>query len=97
MTGHCRGIDLIVRRGKTGKCYNIGGRNQWANIDPVRTLCGIMNDVRPRTTPHADLISFVDGRLGQDWRYAIDIRKIKTQLAWKPEESNDTGFRNTVD
>ena len=97
VTDHCRGIDLVVRRGRIGECYNVGGSNERANLDLVRTLCTLMDEMRPRGRPHAELISFVDDRPGHDWRYAIDITKINKELGWKPEERSDTGFRRTVE
>jgi dTDP-glucose 4,6-dehydratase len=97
VTDHCRGIDTVIRRGTPGECYNIGGRSEWANIDLVNLICGIMDEVRPRSTPHADLISFVTDRPGHDWRYAIDIGKINAELQWEPQETAETGFRKTVE
>ena len=97
VTDHCRGIDLVLRRGRIGECYNVGGSNERANLDLVRALCTLMDEIHPRDRPHAELISFVDDRPGHDWRYAIDITKISTELGWKPEESSDTGFRRTVE
>ena len=97
VTDHCRGIDLVLRRGQIGECYNIGGRNEWVNLDLVHALCALMDEVHPRGQPHADLISFVEDRPGHDWRYAIDITKIKAELGWEPQEQADTGLRKTVE
>ena len=93
---HCRAIDIVVRRGRIGQCYNVGGCSEWANIELVRALCTIMDDVTRQPAPHAELISFVEDRAGHDWRYAIDITKIKTELGWEPEEDSMSGLRKTV-
>jgi dTDP-glucose 4,6-dehydratase len=96
VTDHCRGIDLILRRGRVGESYNIGGCNEWANVDLARKICEVMDEVRPEDAPHADLITFVKDRPGHDWRYAIDISKIQKELAWEPQETFETGIRKTV-
>ena len=97
VTDHCRGIDVVLRRGRIGECYNVGGCNERANLDLVRALCALMDEIHPRERPHAELISFVDDRPGHDWRYAIDITKISTELGWKPEENSQSGLRKTVE
>jgi dTDP-glucose 4,6-dehydratase len=94
---HCRGIDEVVRKGTVGHCYNIGGCSEWANIDVVTKICEIMDELRPNGAPHAELISFVEDRPGHDWRYAMDITKIKEELGWAPQETFDTGVRRTVE
>jgi len=93
---HCAGIDAVVRNGRLGETYNIGGINEWANIDIVRLICGLMDEQHPAGTPHADLISFVADRPGHDWRYAIDARKVCAELDWKPVETFETGIRKSV-
>ena len=93
---HCRGIDTVVRRGTTGECYNIGGCNEWTNLDLVHQVCEILDELHPDGAPHADLIQFVEDRLGHDWRYAIEIRKIKTELGWEPQETFSSGMQKTV-
>jgi dTDP-glucose 4,6-dehydratase len=80
-----------------GECYNIGGCNQWANIDLARKICQIMDEMYPNLAPHADLITFVADRPGHDWRYAIDTSKLRNQLGWKPQESFETGLRKTIE
>lgn len=94
---HCRGIDVVLRRGKTGECYNIGGNNEWANLDLVRRVCAIMDDVEPANAPHDRLIRFVEDRKGHDWRYAVDTTKIARDLGWEPEEAFDDGLRKTIE
>lgn len=96
VTDHCQAIDLVVRRGQIGQCYNAGGQSEWANIELVRAVCALMDEVKPQRGPHAELISFVEDRAGHDWRYAIDITKIKTELGWEPEEDSQSGLRKTV-
>ena len=94
---HCRGIEAVIRRGKAGEVYNIGGGFEEANIDIARTICNLMDEFAPDHSPHNDLISFVSDRPGHDWRYAIDANKIDKELEWKPEESFESGIRKTVE
>lgn len=93
---HCRGIDAVLRRGEPGAVYNIGGDNEWANLDIVRLLCGIFDEQRPDGAPHARLVTFVKDRPGHDFRYAIDAAKMKRELDWAPVETFETGIRKTV-
>jgi len=93
---HCRALRLVVERGVPGETYNIGGGNEWRNIDLVRTICGIMDQVQPAGQPHEKLITFVADRPGHDFRYAIDSAKIQRELGWCPQEKADSGFRKTV-
>ncbi len=96
---HCSGIDAVIRKGLLGETYNIGGINEWANIDIVKCICGLLDEIRPLTpsTSHTDLISFVTDRLGHDWRYAIDASKMGDELGWSPSETFETGIRKTVE
>lgn len=94
---HCRGIDVVLRQGKTGECYNIGGNNEWANLDLVHRVCAIMDEVSPKNAPHDRLIKFVEDRKGHDWRYAVDISKITRELGWEPEVPFDDGLRQTIE
>lgn len=94
---HCRGIDEVIRKGRLGETYNVGGNCEMSNLDVVRAVCGVLDEVRPRSSPHFDLVEFVTDRPGHDWRYAIDISKIETELGWEPEESFESGIRKTVD
>ena len=93
---HCSGIDAVVRRGVLGETYNIGGINEWANIDICRTICDLMDKQNPDAAPHRKLISFVTDRPGHDWRYAINAEKIAKQIGWKPQETFETGIAKTV-
>jgi dTDP-glucose 4,6-dehydratase len=93
---HCRGIDVALRRGRQGETYNIGGNNEWSNIEITRLVCRLMNESYPQGAPHERLISFVKDRPGHDWRYAIDTSRIQAELGWRPEETFETGIRKTI-
>lgn len=94
---HCTGIDAVVRKGELGEVYNIGGINEWANIDICRLICQIMDEYFPDHAPHDQLISFIQDRPGHDWRYAIDASKANAELNWYPDETFETGIRKTVE
>ncbi len=96
---HCKAIDLIYHRGRTGETYNIGGRNERNNITIVRTICGILDQRRPRSDgkSYTEQITFVTDRAGHDFRYAIDATKLETELGWRAEETFDTGIVKTVE
>lgn len=94
---HCRALWRVACRGRPGECYNIGGLNEWANVDIARTICRLMDARRPDGAPHENLIGFVTDRPGHDWRYAIDNARIATELDWTPEETFETGIEKTVD
>ena len=93
---HCRAIRRVLDEGRPGETYNIGGQNEMRNIDVVRMICSILDNLIPNPRPHADLISFVKDRPGHDRRYAIDARKIEQELGWKPAETFATGIAKTV-
>ncbi len=93
---HARALDLIVSRGRIGEKYNVGGRNERRNIDVVRTICAILDRLRPADRPHAELIEFVADRPGHDLRYAIDATKLEQELGWKALETFETGIEKTV-
>jgi dTDP-glucose 4,6-dehydratase len=95
---HCSAIRRVLAAGRPGETYNIGGWNEHANIDVVRTLCGILDEERPRTDgrSYAEQIEFVKDRPGHDRRYAIDARKLEHELGWRPAETFATGIRKTV-
>ncbi|MEM7263517.1 MAG: dTDP-glucose 4,6-dehydratase, partial [Planctomycetota bacterium] len=97
VTDHCDGIETVFRRGTPGECYNIGGDSEMANIDLVRAICRIMDQVDAKDDSHESLITFVTDRPGHDWRYAIDGTKIRTELGWSPAETLESGLRKTVD
>ena len=93
---HARALDLVATRGIPGETYNIGGRNEWRNIDVVRRICAELDAQRPAATPHETLIRFVADRPGHDARYAIDATRIETELGWRARETFDTGIALTV-
>jgi len=95
---HANAIDLIFHNGKVGDTYNIGGNNEWKNIDLIYTLCEIMDKKLGRTKGEsAQLITFVKDRAGHDLRYAIDSSKIQKELGWKPSLQFAEGLEKTVD
>jgi len=96
VTDHCSGIDAVVRKGELGEVYNIGGINEWANINICKLICQLMDEHKPENAPHDKLISFVEDRAGHDWRYAINATKMKTDLDWLPAETFETGIRKTI-
>ena len=94
---HCSGIRAVLAGGRLGETYNIGGWNEMANIDIVKTVCGLLDELRPDPAgPYARLITYVTDRPGHDRRYAIDARKIERELGWRPAETFATGIRKTV-
>ena len=94
---HCSGIRAVLADGRLGETYNIGGWNEQANIDIVKTVCALLDELRPSPEgPYARLITFVKDRPGHDRRYAIDARKIERELGWRPAETFDSGIRKTV-
>lgn len=94
---HCDAIWKIVKGGKTGETYNVGGENEWTNIDLVNNLCEIVAQENKKEKEHyKHLISFVKDRLGHDKRYAINCNKIKSELNWKQSVSFEEGLRKTV-
>jgi dTDP-glucose 4,6-dehydratase len=94
---HCKGIIAVLNNGKLGETYNIGGWNEITNIDIVRTICAILDDLHPDAQgTYSRLITFVEDRPGHDKRYAINASKIKNELGWTPEEKFETGIMKTV-
>jgi len=95
---HCSAIREVLAKGKLGETYNIGGWNEKANIDVVKSICSILDVLKPRPDrkSYAEQITFVTDRPGHDRRYAIDASKIKRELGWKPKETFDTGIKKTV-
>ncbi len=93
---HAKALFLILTRGRVGEKYNVGGRNERRNIDVVRRICAILDELRPQGAPHERLITYVTDRPGHDARYAIDATKLETELGWRAEENFDTGIAKTV-
>ncbi len=94
---HCGAIWKIIQQGKDGESYNIGGENQPPNIEIVKTICRILNEKGLPFKPHEDLITFVKDRPGHDRRYAMNIQKIRSELAWEPKHDLSEGLRETVE
>lgn len=94
---HNRGIDLIIRNGDIDNTYNIGGNNEWTNIDIVTKVCDLMDELNPSGKPHGNLITNVKDRAGHDRRYAIDAEKINSRLGFLPQETFETGIQKTVE
>jgi dTDP-glucose 4,6-dehydratase len=95
---HCAAIRRVLEAGRLGETYNVGGWNERANLDVVRTLCAILDEVRPRSDgrSYGEQITFVKDRPGHDRRYAIDATKIQQELGWMPAETFETGIAKTV-
>ncbi|MBE9089102.1 dTDP-glucose 4,6-dehydratase [Microcystis aeruginosa LEGE 11464] len=95
---HCQALDTVIHKGKAGETYNIGGNNEVKNIDLVRMLCDLMDELATDlpVKPARNLITFVRDRPGHDRRYAIDASKIRTELGWQPEETVEGGLRKTI-
>jgi len=95
---HARALYQVATEGIVGETYNIGGHNEKQNIEVVKTICKILDELKPRLEgkTYTSLITFVNDRPGHDLRYAIDASKIERELGWKPQESFETGIRKTV-
>mgnify|MGYP002785430075 CR=1 FL=1 len=93
---HADALLAVLDRGRPGRSYNIGGENEARNIDLVRMICGLLDDMAPQGAPHDRLIAFVPDRPGHDARYAIDPTRIRTELGWQPSVTLEEGLRRTV-
>ena len=93
---HCAGIDAVIQGGRPGQTYNIGGNNEWRNIDIVRLICARLDELKPGPRPYAELITFVADRPGHDRRYAIDSSKIRRELDWVPRHRFEQGIEKTI-
>ena len=93
---HARALDLIIDKGVPGETYNVGGRNERKNIDVVRRICAVLDELVPADAPREGLIEFVTDRPGHDARYAIDATRLETELGWRAQENFDSGIEKTV-
>ncbi len=93
---HADALLLVAEKGENGRSYNIGGENERRNIDLVRTICALMDEMHPAGAPHDRLITFVTDRPGHDARYAIDPSRIREELGWRPSVTVEEGLRRTV-
>jgi len=96
---HCAAINNIIEQGNIGETYNIGGNNEIKNIDIVKTICNLLDNIRPSENlkSYQELITFVKDRPGHDFRYAIDSSKLQNKLGWTPKETFEMGIRKTID
>ncbi len=94
---HCSGIDAVLAGGEPGEVFNIGGINEWRNIDIVQRVCEQLDVLRPGEQPYAGQISFVKDRPGHDRRYAIDAGRMRERLNWQPAHDFESGLRATID
>ncbi len=95
---HCEAIDLVLKHGHAGETYNVGGNNQPTNLEIIHKICDLLEELAPSkgSQSYRSLIQFVTDRPGHDRRYAMDIRKIQSELGWQPRESIESGLRKTV-
>ncbi|MFL6009517.1 MAG: dTDP-glucose 4,6-dehydratase [Rubrobacteraceae bacterium] len=95
---HCRAVVRVLEAGTVGEVYNVGGHNERTNLDVVKTICGLLDELVPDSphAPHESLITFVEDRPGHDRRYAIDAGKIERELGWTPDETFESGMHETV-
>jgi dTDP-glucose 4,6-dehydratase len=96
---HCRALRTVLEKGRIGETYNVGGGNQRSNLEVVTTVCALLDELVPESKfkPHLQLVKYVTDRPGHDRRYAIDARKLEGELAWRAQESFETGLRRTVE
>ena len=94
---HCKGIETVYKKGKTGETYNIGGKNERNNLYIVDLICGVLDTIKPREKSYKEQISFIKDRPGHDFRYAIDASKIENELGWSADENFETGIQKTIE
>lgn len=93
---HCNGIDRVIRNGKLGESYNIGGNTELTNIEVIGIICEVLSNIRPIDYKYVDLMTFIKDRPGHDWRYAINAEKISKELNWQPKETFTSGINKTL-
>ncbi len=94
---HCKGIDLVYKKGKKGETFNIGGKNERNNLYIANKICEVLDKKKPKGISYKEQISFVKDRPGHDFRYAIDANKIETELDWKADENFESGIVKTIE
>jgi dTDP-glucose 4,6-dehydratase len=97
VTDHCKAIADVIERGAPGESYNVGGDAERANVDIVRSVCDILDELSPEGAPHRRLIEYVADRPGHDRRYAIDSSRLNHRLGWQPETDLQAGLRQTCE
>jgi dTDP-glucose 4,6-dehydratase len=95
---HCEALIALFEKGKAGETYNIGGNNEWSNIDLVNEICSLLDDLKPseNQASYKELISFVEDRKGHDFRYAIDASKLKNEIGWQASNDFQAMLKETV-
>lgn len=93
---HCSGIDRVIRYGKLGESYNIGGNAELSNLEVIQNICEILNKLRSTRFKYKELITFVEDRAGHDWRYSINTEKINKELNWQAKETFSSGMLNLL-
>ena len=93
---HCSGIEAVLERGKTGSVYNIGGLNEWYNIDIVKLICDRLDELKPAAHSYSDQVTYVKDRPGHDRRYAIDAGRMSNELGWSPQHDFSAGIEATI-
>jgi dTDP-glucose 4,6-dehydratase len=94
---HCKGIEFAYQNGKACETYNIGGKNEYNNLYIATKICAILDEILPQKASYKKQITFVEDRLGHDFRYAIDASKIENELGWKADEDFESGIKKTIE